>query len=280
MNCVLAISGGVDSVVLLDMFSKTKHHLIVAHVDHGIRGIESAADARFVEALASKYKAPFVSTELHLLKTASEETARSARYKFLLAQAKEHNATLITAHHQDDAVETIAINISRGTGWRGLAILGREGVLRPLIGLTKQQIYQYAVKQRLEWVEDATNRHDVYLRNQLRWIIGEHDIDGAQLMHLRARQLQLRQDINTEVARLRVLHQGSRYFIGMIPVGAAIELLGAEIANVTVRPTRPRLERAVQAIKTAGPGSVYQVGDGINIEFTARNYRVALVKVV
>lgn len=277
MNYLLAVSGGVDSVVLLDMFSKTKHHLIVAHVDHGIRGDESAADARFVKALAGRYKVPFVTIELHLARTASEEVARESRYEFLLAQAKEHNATLVTAHHQDDAVETIALNVSRGTGWRGLATLGREGIVRPLISLTKQQIYDYAVKHRLEWVEDATNRQDVYLRNRLRWIIGEHDVDATQLMRLRASQLQLRRDIDTETARLVEHCQGSRYFLSMAPMDVAIELLGAEIANMTVRPTRPRLERALHAIKTASPGSVYQVGDDVNLEFTARNYRVAVV---
>lgn len=277
MNYLLAVSGGVDSVVLLDMFSKTKHHLIVAHVDHGIRGDESAADARFVKALASKYGLPFVSTELHLAKTASEEAARSARYEFLLAQATEHKATLVTAHHQDDAVETIALNISRGTGWRGLATLGREGILRPLIGLTKQQIYQYAMSHNLEWVEDATNRQDVYLRNRLRWVIGEHELDAVQLMRLRANQLLLRRDIDKEASQLLGQCHGSRYFLNMVPPGVALELLGAEIANITVRPTRPRLVRALHAIKTAGPGSVYQVGDGVELVFTARNYRVAVL---
>lgn len=277
MNYLLAVSGGVDSVALLDMFSQTKHHLIVAHVDHGIRGNESAADARFVKALANKYKLPFVSTELHLAKTASEETARTGRYKFLLAQAAEHHAILVTAHHQGDAIETIALNISRGTGWRGLVALSREGILRPLIGLTKQQIYQYAISHHLEWVEDATNRQDTYLRNRLRWVIGEHVLDTTQLMRLRAKQLQLRRNIDTETSRLVEKHHGSRYFLGMVPAEVAIELLGTEIANMSIRPTRPRLVRALHAIKTASPGSVYQVGDGVKLAFTARNYRVTVV---
>ena len=277
MNYLLAVSGGVDSVVLLDMFSKTKHHLIVAHVDHGIRGKESVADARFVQALAGKYHLPFVSTELHLAHSASEETARKLRYEFLLAQAVGHQATLVTAHHQDDAIETIVLNISRGTGWRGLATLDRAGILRPLIGLTKQQIYKYAIDNHLEWVEDATNRQDTYLRNRLRWVIGEHELDTVQLMRLRANQLLLKRDIDRETLRLVEQHEGSRYFLGMVPASVALELLGVEIANIAVRPTRPRLERALHAIKIASPGSVYQVGDGINLTFTARNYRVAVL---
>lgn len=277
MNYLLAISGGVDSVVLLDMFSKRKQPIVVAHVDHGIRGEESAADARFVEALAKQYKLPFVSTALHLPTDASEDRARSARYEFLFSEAKKHKATVVTAHHRDDAVETVALNITRGTGWRGLAVLNREGIHRPLIELTKQQIYTYAMKQRLEWVEDATNTQDVYLRNRLRRKINSGHIDGSGIMALRAKQLQMRRDIDKEVDRLVITHHGSRYFIKMIPDDVAIELLGAEIAKVAPRPMRPRLIRAVHAVKTATAGSVYQVGDGVILHFTTRNYTVSVV---
>ena len=97
MNYIVAVSGGVDSVVLLDMLSKTQHKLIVAHVDHGIRGEESTADARFVAALARRYQLPFVSTELHLGAHASEETAREKRYEFLFGEAEKYRAVVVTA---------------------------------------------------------------------------------------------------------------------------------------------------------------------------------------
>lgn len=277
MNYLLAISGGVDSVVLLDIFSQRKHPSVVAHVDHGIRGEESAADARFVEALAKQYNLPFVSIALHLPADASEEQARNARYEFLFNEAKKYKATVVTAHHRDDAVETVALNITRGTGWRGLAVLNREGIHRPLIELTKQQLYTYAIKQRLEWVEDATNTQDVYLRNRLRRKINSSDIDGSSMMALRAKQLQLRHDIDKEVDRLTMTHYGSRYFMKMIPDDVALELLGAEIAKVAPRPTRPRLVRAVHAVKTAPAGSMHQVGDGVLLHFTTRNYTVSVV---
>ena len=277
MNYLLAVSGGVDSVTLLDMFSKTKHHLVVAHVDHGIRGAESEADARFVAALAATYNIPFVSTALHLPVHASEETARHARYEFLFSQAAVYNAAVVTAHHRDDAVETVALNITRGTGWRGLTALAREGVYRPLITMTKQQLYEYAMRHHLEWVEDATNQQDAYLRNRLRSKIGTSTLDGEAIMRLRARQLQLRRDIDKEADKLIAVHSGSRHFLQMIPEDVAIELLGAEIAKIGPRPTRPRLRLALHAIKTAAPGAIHQVGDGVKLEFTARKYRVAVV---
>lgn len=277
MNYLLAVSGGVDSVVLLDLFSKTNNHLVVAHVDHGIRGEESSADARFVKELAKQYSVPFVSIELNLAASASEELARNERYKFLLKEAAKFNALLVTAHHEDDAVETIALNIERGTGWRGLMALNRLGIMRPLLGMTKQQIYNYAIKHHLEWVEDATNGELIYARNRMRHSIGGNDLNSRRLMELRARQLQLGHDIDVDAARLIARHKGDRHFLNMTPESVAIELLGAEIAGIATRPTRPRLKRALIAIKTAAPGSIHQIGDGISLEFTARNYTVRVI---
>ncbi len=275
---LVAVSGGVDSVVLLDMLVKSEHKLIVAHVEHGIRGDDSAADARFVEALAKKYQLPFVAKSLKLGPKASEERARNARYEFLFAQAKKHGAELVTAHHADDVVETIALNLTRGTGWRGLAVLERSGITRPLLALSKAQVYDYALRHGLEWVEDETNRTDAYLRNRLRAKLGRENIDTTSLLTLRARQLQLRRDIDKEAAKLVDRHVGSRYFLNMLPESVALELFGAVLEHqVGVRPARPQLLRALQAIKTANPGTACQVGDGVCLEFTSRNYRVIML---
>lgn len=279
MNYILAVSGGVDSVVLLDMMSKTKHRLVVAHVDHGIRP-DSAADARFVEALAHRYKLPFVAARFELGKKASEEQARDARYEFLFEQAEKFNADIVTAHHRDDLVETIAINFSRGTGWRGLNVLARQGIHRPLLPLTKARIYQYALTHHLEWVEDSTNRSDVYQRNRIRQrthaMLSEATIE--QIVNLRARQLQLTHDIEREAARLVERHAGSRHFLTVLDQSVALELLGAIIkAHTGIGPMRPQLERALLAVKTAKSGSAHDVGDGIKMRFTSRNYELFVV---
>lgn len=279
MNYLLAVSGGVDSVVLLDMMSRSKHRMVVAHVDHGIRP-DSHDDARFVEALAKQYGLPFVSTRFELGAKASEEQARAARYGFLFEQAKKFDAEVVTAHHRDDLVETIAINFSRGTGWRGLGVLARAGIHRPLLPLTKARIYQYALAHHLEWVEDSTNRSDVYQRNRLRQkvhtALAESEVQ--QLVNLRTRQLQLAHDIEQEAAKIAALHTGSRHFLTVLDQTVAIELLGSIIkARVMVRPTRPQLERALLAVKTAKPGSLHDVGDGIKMRFTSRNYELFVV---
>ena len=278
MNYVVAVSGGVDSVVLLDMLARQPgNHLVVAHVDHGIRGDESAADARFVKALARQYGVPFVSIALHLPPTASEEVARTARYDFLLKQAAEFKAQLVTAHHQGDAVETVAINIARGTGWRGLAVFHRPEVYRPLVAMSKKQLYDYAMRHKLEWVEDATNGQDVYTRNRIRRKINSQGVDSVVIMQLRAKQLQLLRDITKEVDRLLRHFAGSRYAMTMIPEEIACELIGAEVAKIATRPMRPRLLRAVRAIKTAAAGSTFELGDGVIIKFTTRNYTLSVI---
>lgn len=278
MNYLVAVSGGVDSVVLLDMLSKTDHRLVIAHVDHGIRGEESAADARFVEVLAKRYKLPFVKTELHLDTHASEETARNRRYEFLFAQAKKFHATVVTAHHRDDMVETIALNFERGTRWRGLAVLDRADIRRPLLAMSKAMLYEYAVRNHLEWVDDATNHTDVYQRNRIRAKLAGARIDSGALAELRARQLQLKRDIDRETARLLVKFSHSRHVFTQIEPEVAYELLGAWcIANGLVRPTRPRLERFLVAIKTAKPGSAIEVGDGVKVSFTSRTFVIKAV---
>ena len=275
---IVAVSGGVDSVVLLDMLTKTKHTLIVAHVDHGIRGEESASDARFVAALAQQYRLPFVSTELHLGAKASEEQARNGRYAFLATQAKKFGATIATAHHADDAIETVALNITRGTGWRGLAVLERSDIARPLLGLSKAQLYSYALKHELEWVEDATNQHNEYLRNRLRHKIAAAAIDTKGVLRLRAQQLQLRREIDRLAEMVADQQGGSRYFVTMLDDIVAVEVIGMILwQQVGRRPARPQLRRALVAIKTAAPGSVAQIGDGIELKFTARNYTVSVV---
>ncbi|MGB4957543.1 MAG: tRNA lysidine(34) synthetase TilS [Candidatus Saccharimonas sp.] len=278
MKYLVAVSGGVDSVVLLDILSKSDHQLVVAHVDHGIRGEESAADARFVKELARLYKLPFVATALGLPKTTSEERARDERYAFLFAEAKKLGATVVTAHHADDVIETIALNCERGTGWRGLAVLDREAIRRPLLGLTKKQLYSYALKHRLEWVEDATNHTPMYQRNRLRAKLASATIDTTSLLALRARQLLLKRAIASEIERIAMREAGSRHFITMVDDPVAIELVGAVMKRTTgKRPERPRLLGAVRAIRTANAGTKHQVGEGITLEFTTRNYRITVV---
>ncbi len=276
---LVAVSGGVDSAVLLHMLHQAGHDIVVAHVDHGIRD-DSAADERFVASLAQRYGLPYVSTRYELGADASEERARAKRYEFLLEQARARNALLVTAHHQGDAVESVAINLVRGTGWRGLAVLGREGVVRPLVQIDKSELYDYALTHGLEWIEDSTNRSDKYQRNRVRKQLNRHLAGSArqQVMNLRERQLALRHEISKELKRLATEHMGSRYFLTHIDERISIELLGQMIVHAGgTKPTRPQLLRALLAVKTARPGTKYQIGEHVELHFSSRKFEVKVV---
>src|SRR6185369_2891937 len=112
---VVAVSGGVDSMVLLELLrQKPKLELIVAHFDHGIRP-ESGEDRKLVQRIAKHYELPFVYVEGHLGASASEALAREARYAFLRkVQAEQGAEAIITAHHQDDMLETAIMDLMRG----------------------------------------------------------------------------------------------------------------------------------------------------------------------
>lgn len=282
MMYLVAVSGGVDSVVLLDILARRiPERIIVAHVDHGIRENESAADARFVSGLARYYDVPFVSTQLHLGSGASEAVARELRYDFLLHEAVRHQATVLTAHHLDDLVETIALNLTRGTGWRGLAVLNRPGVERPLLGKNKATLREYALHHRLEWVEDKTNRSDRYLRNRLRRRIQQ--VISAETMEslasLRQHQLILRSKIIDETQRVLPMFAGQRQAMATLDDAVAQELLGAMIMWAgAARPTRPRLQRALHAIRTYRPATCCVVGDSVQLRFTSRQFTIEVIQ--
>jgi len=275
---LVAVSGGVDSVVLLDMLQQTdKYDLVVAHFDHGIRP-DSAADARFVAGLAKLRGLLFVSKREELGVKASEDQARRARYDFLFQEAHRLQATIATAHHLDDVVETIAINTIRGTGWRGLAVLDRAGVVRPLLKYSKAEIRSYALEHRLEWVEDSTNASTNYLRNRVRQSIAASDILIAiklQLRNLRDRQCNIRRRVEDESRLLLPSPPYSRYFFTTIDAFVARELLQYIVTiKVGTGLTRPQLDRALLAIKTAKPRTEYDIGEGARLVFTARTFVV------
>src|ERR1700693_5976581 len=167
---VLAVSGGVDSVVLLDLLCKNQGlDIIVAHFDHGIRQ-DSARDREFVQALTRGYKLPFVLGQAKLGPNASEETARETRYEFLYGVVKKTKSKgLITAYHQDDVIETAIINLLRGTNRKGLSSrLSSDKIFRPMLEIPKSDLLAYAKANKLDWHEDLTNLDTTYLRNYIR----------------------------------------------------------------------------------------------------------------
>ena len=270
MKYIVAVSGGVDSVVLLDMMTKAPgDELIVAHFDHGIRD-DSSEDAEFVSSLAQKHGLIYSGKREELGKNASEALARERRYSFLRELAEEYDAKIVTAHHLDDLVETVAINLQRGTGWRGLAVLD-SGVIRPLIDISKRQLIEYAQANGLAWREDSTNASDVYLRNRIRRQLVDIPHDSKQqLRALHSHQKQLKREIENEV--LQLVGRGpeySRYLFSHISEPAALESLRVITQGSLMR---PQLNRLLLAIKTIPAGSIFEAGSGVKVRFGTRHF--------
>lgn len=284
-NYVIAVSGGVDSVALLGMLVNgnlppTTYHppstnLIVAHFDHGIRN-ESADDALFVRDLAAKYNLPFETRRENLGKNASEEKARERRYAFLREVAKKHKATIVTAHHANDVVETIAINLTRGTGWRGLAVLDSVDIWRPLLATSKNELLTYAKQHNLTWHEDATNEDTKYLRNDLRQKLTHLDVQTRELLLLyRNRQVALKKQIDDESALLIGNSPYRRHMFISANHHAALEMLRAVfVREVGQSLTRPQLARALHAVKVYHAGKIFPVSSKIHLTFTKTHFVV------
>lgn len=291
MKYVVAVSGGVDSVVLLDMLATGKSSplkkdnpltgeiscsYVVAHFDHGIRE-DSAKDAEFVRSLAEKYDLPFETKREELGVGASEELARDRRYRFLRDVMKRHGAeAILTAHHKGDVVETVAINLTRGTGWRGLAVLDSPDILRPLLGFTKNELIEYAQRHELVWHEDSTNSDERYLRNKLRAKVdGISDDDKELVAKYHKRQVSLKREVDREVEQLLGDGPYQRNIFINSPEKPAIEILKVVLERETrQRFTRPQLHRALMQLKVLPGGKKYEVGQGAVLEIQKKTFTV------
>ncbi len=183
---IVAVSGGVDSVVLLDLlshFQKQKEWtLIVAHLNYALRGEDSQKDAALVKKIASEKKISFkiktLKGEEWKKKGNLQEEARNIRYRFFATIAQKHKAdAIITAHHADDQAETFFLRLIRGAGSEGLQgmtmqspalFLKNTVLLRPLLIFERQEILSYARARKLTWREDISNQQEKYLRNFVR----------------------------------------------------------------------------------------------------------------
>jgi tRNA(Ile)-lysidine synthase len=174
---LLAVSGGLDSVAMAELFHRTNYPFAIAHVNFGLRGAESDADAVFVQNKAEQYGVPF-----HLVRfdTQSEAAsrgisiqmaARELRYNWFAALCQQYNySSVATAHHQNDVLETVLLNLTRGTGLAGLhGILPKQpGIIRPLLFATREQLVDYVTQEQLPYREDQSNAEDKYARNRIR----------------------------------------------------------------------------------------------------------------
>lgn len=265
---VAAVSGGVDSVVLLDLLYKQmeepQKELAIAHFDHGIRD-NSAEDRRFVEDLAEKYGLRFFYADGRLGPDASEALAREKRYEFLNKAKAELGAdAIITAHHKDDLLETLIINVLRGTGRKGLSSLSdRPGLIRPLLDFSKDQIINYAKKNSLAWREDETNQDDKYFRNYVRHNIADKlsSKQKESLLKISGRSKGLNEEIDKLVGEL-FLKKGeiSRTVFSNLSHDVSAEIIAGWLRKEGLGFDKKTVERIVVSLKTIKPGKKLEVG--------------------
>ena len=190
---ILAVSGGIDSVVLCELCKQAGYDFIIAHCNFQLRGEESERDEKFVKDLAEKYKVETKVKKFDTEKFAEEnkmsiqEAARVLRYEWfdelvngelsIVNRKTEPNIHhspftihLLTAHHADDNAETALMNFCRGTGLHGLTgiPLSYEHIRRPMLSFTREEILQFAKENKLEFVEDSSNLSSKYTRNFFR----------------------------------------------------------------------------------------------------------------
>lgn len=157
-------------MVLLERFFRDEpENIVVAHFNHGTR-TSADLDEQFVFSRCKELKVPFETMKIMLGEGVSEELARQKRYDFLYHVANKYGGEIYTAHHLDDLIESIAINLIRGTGWRGLTPFSDNRIHRPFIemGFYKVDILRFAAENKVLFREDPTNATDDYLRNRVR----------------------------------------------------------------------------------------------------------------
>ncbi len=172
---LLAVSGGADSMVLTSLFKICNLKFEIAHVNYHFRGEDSNLDQKLVENFCSENNIKFhlkdISDEEKLKMKSLQNWAREIRYEFFFKILKEENLDfIVTAHHLNDELETFIINLSRGSGIKGLSGIPKNEnrILRPLLKFSKDEIYAFAKENKIDFREDKSNEKDDYLRNKIR----------------------------------------------------------------------------------------------------------------
>ncbi len=174
---LLATSGGLDSMVMVNLFQKTGYEIALAHCNFQLREMESFDDQNFVENYADTNKIEIFITQFDTnafandFKLSTQVAARELRYNWFyeLLETKKFDY-ILTAHHADDNIETFLIHLVRGSGLEGFTGIPIQNgsVIRPLLAFSREQISNYASANNILWREDSSNASDKYLRNKIR----------------------------------------------------------------------------------------------------------------
>ncbi|HWA56070.1 MAG TPA: tRNA lysidine(34) synthetase TilS [Gemmatimonadales bacterium] len=282
---LVAVSGGADSLVLLDLLVRTHERmgleLLVAHVDHGIHP-DSGRVSDAVEAHALALGLDCVVGRLGLGASASETRARAARMRWLEAARREHGARFIfLAHHADDQAETVLMRLLRGSGPAGLAGMpARRGPLvRPLLGCSRESLERYARARGLTWWDDPANRDPRHLRSWIRTTLLpgiEERVPGVRASlrraarhaatHRRASAAILRHWAGLEYRKEGRVRSLGLPALAAMPSALRVMVLETLARRAGILPGERRLRQAWKALAGAQSGATADLGGGWRLE--------------
>ncbi len=291
---LVAVSGGVDSMVLLHLFTHSAAELgievVAAHFDHGMRP-DGAADAAWVARVCAEWRVP-----LQWARAAqglrSEAEARVARYAFLSDAMQRAGATRIaTAHHADDQIETILFRLMRGAGLRGLSgiPLRRGAIIRPLLRFRKRELEQYAATHGVEFRADETNLSDQFARNRIRNALlpalrRARPESPSQILMLARHAARAERGWQKRIEQVRKqvivpaqsgVSELARGILLEYDAETQARLLRAELRRLGRVPDRAAIERMLQFCARASSGSTLSVGGGWQLERAYDVVRIA-----
>ena len=268
---LVAVSGGLDSVVLCELLYRAGFDFVIAHCNFRLRGEESDRDERFVVQVAEKYgknvlvKAFDTSVYAAQRKLSIQVAARQLRYDWFREVLEDWGAgNVLTAHHLDDNIETLLMNFFKGTGISGLrGMLPRQGiVVRPLLFTGRAALQQFALETGLIWVEDSSNESDKYTRNYFRHRIipGIEEVFPNALQNLaensgRFREIEMiyRRAVNQQLKKL-LEHRGNEVFIPVLKLKLSVPLSTLVYEMITPFGFSAQQTGAVIALLDSGSG--------------------------
>ncbi len=257
---LIAVSGGLDSMVLLDLCRELDNPIAVAHCNFGLRDTASDKDEELVKKVAQNLNLPIHTIRFETIDYAKEKgisiemAARDLRYAYFDELCQKHGySKILTAHHNNDNAETFLLNLAKGTGIKGLTGIPRvrENIVRPLLNFSRTEILEYAKNQQLEYREDLTNTETIYQRNRIRHsvlpvfkevnpaIVTTLNSNMERLQevrdiyenHIAEKLQQLVKDETVSIAELRKeKHQKSLLFEWLQPYGFATNI-AEDVAN-------------------------------------------------
>jgi tRNA(Ile)-lysidine synthase len=306
---LVAVSGGVDSVVLAHALAELRERtglaLVIGHVNHGLRGADSEADHASVEALGAKLgvavaarradPTPLRAAGSSRDRPTLQEAARRLRYEALYEMADAAGARWIaTAHTADDQAETLLLRLLRGSGPDGLGGIPERSpdgrILRPLLGVCREEVLAHATREGIGWREDASNEHDAYARNRLRrhWLPGLAGEFNPRLLRSLADLAEaLRRDaewIDAQVAReaaRRFHEEPGCLWIERTDWAELPEALARRQARLALRSagrgrdtTRVHLTRMLAFFRDGRPGTAIELPGGLELAREGDRFRL------